>query len=98
MIFTSKLNYMNNHDNVEEDIDGQAFLDLKEEEVKSLFPKLGHVKVLQLQVSVTKSVLLVYVHLCSICVSIAKTQCERSTAFNIFRTNHSDYTHHSDYS
>ena len=54
MIFTSKLNCMYIHDNVEEDIDGQAFLDLKEEEAKSLFPKLGHVKVLRLQV---KSVL-----------------------------------------
>ena len=42
MIFTSKLYCTYNHDNVEEDIDGQAFLDLKEEEAKSLFPKLGH--------------------------------------------------------
>ena len=44
---------------VEEDVDGQAFLDLKEEEVKGLFPKLGHVKkVLRLQCLVTNFTLL----------------------------------------
>ena len=63
IIFASKLNCINNI--VEEDIDGQAFLGLKKEEAKSLCPKLGHVKVLRLHVLVTKSVLLVYVHLCS---------------------------------
>lgn len=52
------------HDIVEEDIDGQAFLDLKEEEAKSLFPKLGHVKVLRLQVSVTKYVCAFMFSLC----------------------------------
>jgi hypothetical protein len=49
------------YNHAEEDIDGQAFLDLKEEEAKSLFPKLGHVKkVLRLQNSVTKWILLYY--------------------------------------
>ena len=40
---------------LEEDVDGQGFLDIKEAEVKNLFPKLGHVKVLRLQSSVTDS-------------------------------------------
>ena len=41
---------------VGEDIDGQA---LKEDEIKSLIPKLGHVKkVLRLQSSVTESIIM----------------------------------------
>ena len=47
---------------VGEDVDGQAFLDLKEEEVKGLFPKLGHVKkVLRLQCSVSNCILFLFV-------------------------------------
>lgn len=50
-----------------EDVDGQAFLDLKEEEVKGLFTKLGHVKkVLRLQSSVTDCMYII--SLCVICI------------------------------